>query len=60
MIVTQLVSAALTMGFEYTIQARYGAAGALSLFLIGAGIKAQNTTCSSIGAVLLVLLMTQA
>ncbi|MFF4486842.1 hypothetical protein ACFY0F_10145 [Streptomyces sp. NPDC001544] len=60
MIFTQLVAAALSMGFEQVIQTRYGGVGVLSLLLIGAGIKSNNTTCSSIGAVLLVLLMTQA
>ncbi|MEU6092953.1 hypothetical protein ABZ865_40620 [Streptomyces sp. NPDC047085] len=60
MIVNQLVSAAIGMGFEHMVQARYGAVGVLSLLLLGAGIKAQNAACSTIGALLLVLLVIQA
>ncbi|MEU5598561.1 hypothetical protein [Streptomyces sp. NPDC020298] len=60
MIITQLMAAVLTMGFDHMIQNRYGGVGMLALLLIGAGIKANNSTCSSLGAVLLVLLMTQA
>lgn len=60
MITAQLMAAVLTMGFDHVIQNRYGGVGVLALLLIGTGVKANNSTCSSIGAVLLVLLMTQA
>ncbi|MFE0510081.1 hypothetical protein [Streptomyces sp. NPDC058964] len=60
MIATRLMCAAFAMGFDHMIETRYGGVGILALVLVGAGIKAQNATCSSIGAVLLVLLMTQA
>ena len=59
MIVSQLVTATLTMGLEHLVEARYGGLGMLSLFLVGTGIKARNSTCSGIGAVLFLLLMLQ-
>ncbi|MFG2941575.1 hypothetical protein [Streptomyces sp. NPDC048282] len=60
MIATRLMLSAFALGFDHMIESRYGGAGALALFLIGAGIKARNANCTSIGAVLLILLMTQA
>ncbi|MGW7240682.1 hypothetical protein [Streptomyces sp. NPDC054804] len=60
MIATRLMLSALALGFDHMVEARYGGTGALALFLIGAGIKARSTGCTSVGAVLLLLLLTQA
>ncbi|MFJ6897836.1 hypothetical protein [Streptomyces hokutonensis] len=60
MIVTELVSGVFTMALDQLIQTRYGAPGALALILIGVGVKARSASCASVGAVILVLLMTQA
>jgi hypothetical protein len=48
------------MALDQLLQTRYGALGVISLLLLGAGIRARNSTCASIGAIMLVLLMTQA
>jgi hypothetical protein len=60
MIAFQVLLAVLAMGLDQLIQSRYGGLGVLGLFLLGVGIKARSTTCSSLGAVMLVLLLTQA
>ncbi|MEV7322484.1 hypothetical protein [Streptomyces sp. NPDC093970] len=60
MIATRLMLSALALGFNHMVESRYGGAGALALFLIGAGVKARSTRCTSIGAVMLLLLLTQA
>jgi len=50
----------MSLGVEQLMQSRYGAPGLLCLFLLGVGYKARNATCMSVGAVIFVLLMTQA
>lgn len=60
MIAIQLVAAVLSTALDQLLQTRYGALGVISLLLLGAGIRARNSTCASIGAIMLVLLMTQA
>ncbi|MFD3501694.1 hypothetical protein ACFWWT_24745 [Streptomyces sp. NPDC058676] len=45
---------------ETTVQGAYGALGAVGFLLLVIGLKAANTTCAATGAVLLLLLMTQA
>ncbi|MFJ2234311.1 hypothetical protein [Streptomyces sp. NPDC087859] len=60
MVVVQLLSAALLVGLDQLFQSRYGALGVLCLFLLAVGLKARNTACLSVGAVIFVLLMTQA
>ncbi|MFJ5308376.1 hypothetical protein [Streptomyces sp. NPDC088350] len=60
MVVAELLKAVAALEIEQLMQSRYGALGFLCLFLLGAGIKARSATCASAGAVILVLLMTQA
>lgn len=60
MISSELLRAVVSLGVEQLVQSRYGALGLLCLFLIGVGFRARNTTCMSVGAVIFVLLMTQA
>ncbi|MFI5885292.1 hypothetical protein [Streptomyces sp. NPDC051554] len=60
MVVIELLGAVMALGIEQLLQSRYGALGLLCLFLIGVGLKARNTACLSVGAVIFVLLMTQA
>ncbi|MFG2371264.1 hypothetical protein ACGFY9_07285 [Streptomyces sp. NPDC048504] len=60
MVVIELLGAVMTLGIEQLLQSRYGALGLLCLFLIGVGLRARNNACLSVGAVIFVLLMTQA
>jgi hypothetical protein len=60
MIVFQLLSGFLLMGMDQLFQSRFGALGVLCLFLFAVGLRARNTTCMSVGAIIFVLLMTQA
>ncbi|WP_019073762.1 hypothetical protein [Streptomyces hokutonensis] len=60
MIATELLYRVSAMAVGQLIQTRYGAPGALALILIGVGVKARSASCASVGAVILVLLMTQA
>ena len=53
--VTQLVSSLLALTAESALRTRYGPPAMLGLFLLGVGIKARNTTCTRIGAMLLTL-----
>jgi hypothetical protein len=54
------VGTVVTAGAEQLFQTRYGALGVLCLFLLGAGFRSRDTACLSAGAVVFVLLMTQA
>ncbi|KUF19839.1 MULTISPECIES: hypothetical protein [Streptomyces] len=54
-----IVVAALALGFEQLVQWKYGPLGIIAFVLITVGIKAKNTTCGGIGALILVLLLTQ-
>jgi hypothetical protein len=56
----QLVKTVVVLGAEHLFQSRYGTLGFVCLFLLCAGYRARNTACLSAGAVLFVLLMTQA
>ncbi|MET9160261.1 hypothetical protein ABZX56_21245 [Streptomyces parvulus] len=60
MVLTQILSAVLMMGLDQLIRSRYGALGMLCLCLLAIGIRARNSTCVSVGAVLFLLLMAQA
>ncbi|MBK3569512.1 MULTISPECIES: hypothetical protein [unclassified Streptomyces] len=60
MVVLELRSALFTMGVDQLIQSLYGAPGLLALLLIGVGVKARSRSCAAVGAVVLMLLMTQA
>lgn len=55
----ELLGAVVSLGMEQLMQYRDGALGLLCLFLLGIGLKARNTTCMSVGALIFVLLMTQ-
>jgi hypothetical protein len=52
-----LLSAVFVVGVEQTIQWRYGAMGVVGLLLLTIGIKAKNPAVSSMGAVVLALLV---
>ncbi|MER7679489.1 MULTISPECIES: hypothetical protein [unclassified Streptomyces] len=54
-----LAVAALAIGFEQVIQWRYGPMGLIAFAVLTVGLKAKNTTMSGIGAVILVLLLSQ-
>ncbi|MEU0966349.1 hypothetical protein ABZ357_13350 [Streptomyces sp. NPDC005917] len=53
-----LISAVFVVGFEQIIQSKYGATGIIGLLLLTVGIKAKSPAVSSVGAVLLALLLT--
>ncbi|PWI16428.1 hypothetical protein DI272_21340 [Streptomyces sp. Act143] len=52
-----LLSALFVVGVEQTVQWKYGAAGILGLLLLSVGVKAKSPALSSIGAVMLALLV---
>ncbi|MBK3647163.1 hypothetical protein ACIGDI_26035 [Streptomyces sp. NPDC085900] len=52
-----LLSAIFVVGIEQTIQWKYGVSGIIGLLLLTVGIKAKNPTISSMGAVVLALLV---
>lgn len=52
-----LLSAIFVVGFEQMVQWKYGAMGIIGLLLLTVGIKAKNPTISSVGAVVLAMLL---
>ncbi|MGK5692480.1 hypothetical protein ACSNOJ_06120 [Streptomyces sp. URMC 128] len=54
----QLFGVVLVLGLEQLVQWKLGAMGLVALFLLAVGLKARNSTCTSLGAVILLLLMT--
>ena len=54
-----LLSALFVEGSQQYIQWKYGTMGIVGLLLVSIGIKAKSPTCSSIGAVVLALLVAQ-
>ncbi|MCX4990051.1 MULTISPECIES: hypothetical protein [unclassified Streptomyces] len=52
-----LLSAVFVIGFEQLVQWQYGPAGIVGLLLLTIGIKAKSPTCSSVGAVVLALMV---
>ncbi|MDN3028760.1 hypothetical protein [Streptomyces sp. S.PB5] len=52
-----LLSAIFVVGVEQTLQWKYGAAGILGLLLLSIGIRAKSPAMSSVGAVMLALLV---
>ncbi|WP_416976258.1 hypothetical protein [Streptomyces sp. T028] len=56
--VLALVSAAIVVGVEQTIQWKYGTTGAVGLLLLTIGIKVRSPAISSVGAVVLALVAT--
>ncbi|MFD0315859.1 hypothetical protein [Streptomyces flavalbus] len=53
-----LLSALFVVGFEQVVETKYGATGIVGLLLLTLGIKAKSPAVSSIGAVVLALLVT--
>jgi hypothetical protein len=53
-----LLSAVLVVAFEQVLQWRYGPMGLVGLLLFTVGLKARNPAVSSLGAVVLALLVT--
>ncbi|MEU5954829.1 hypothetical protein [Streptomyces sp. NPDC047525] len=58
MAVLALLAAAFAITLEQFVQWQYGATGLIGFLLLTIGIKAKSPTCSSIGAVVLALMMT--
>ena len=56
--VVALTLTVLLVGLEQLVQWRYGAMGIVGLSLLGVGIRARNTTCTCLGALVLVMLLT--
>ncbi|EGX59436.1 hypothetical protein SZN_12558 [Streptomyces zinciresistens K42] len=55
--VLALLAAVFVVGVEQTLQWRYGATGIVGLLLLTIGIKAKSPAISSIGAVVLAVLV---
>ncbi|WP_199549931.1 hypothetical protein [Streptomyces sp. N35] len=55
--VIALLGAVFVIGFEQLVQWQYGPMGIIGLLLLSIGIKAKSPTCSSIGAVMLAVLV---
>jgi hypothetical protein len=53
-----LLSTVFTAGVEQFLQWRYGPMGLVGLVLLTVGLRARNATCSSLGVVVLALLIT--
>ncbi|MFE6285570.1 hypothetical protein [Streptomyces sp. NPDC057877] len=53
-----LLSALFVVGFEQVVETKYGATGIVGLLLLTLGIKAKSPAVSSVGAVVLALLVT--
>ncbi|WP_151485083.1 hypothetical protein [Streptomyces albicerus] len=51
------LAAVFVVGFEQFVELRYGPSGVVGLLLLTIGIKAKSPTCSSIGAVVLALMV---
>ncbi|MGW5735356.1 MULTISPECIES: hypothetical protein [Streptomyces] len=58
MAVLALLAATCAITVEQFVQWQYGTTGIVGLLLLTIGIKAKSPTCSSIGAVVLALMMT--
>ncbi|KUJ53601.1 hypothetical protein PV336_36075 [Streptomyces sp. MI02-2A] len=54
-----LLSALFVAGFDQFVQWKYGTMGIIGLLLLTVGIKAKSPTCSSVGAVVLALMVAQ-
>ncbi|MFI0241937.1 hypothetical protein [Streptomyces sp. NPDC016845] len=52
-----LLSAVFVITFEQLVQWHYGPAGIAGLLLLAIGAKSRNATCSSIGGVLLAIMV---
>ncbi|MEV1020517.1 hypothetical protein [Streptomyces sp. NPDC050264] len=57
MALLSLLSAVFVITFEQLVQWHYGPAGLAGLLLLTIGAKARNSTCSSVGGVLLAIMV---
>ncbi|MGX1671267.1 hypothetical protein [Streptomyces sp. NPDC055400] len=57
MSVLTFFSAVLVITFEQLVQWRYGPVGIAGLLLLTIGVRTKSPTCSSVGAVLLALMI---
>ncbi|MFI1536489.1 hypothetical protein [Streptomyces anandii] len=55
--VLAILSAVFVVGFEQLVQWKYGATGFIGLLLLTVGLKAKNPTISSVGAVVLAMVL---
>ncbi|MFI6944269.1 hypothetical protein ACIBI4_33860 [Streptomyces sp. NPDC050418] len=55
--VIAVLGAIFVIGFEQLVQWQYGPMGIIGLLLLSIGIKAKNPMCSSLGAVVLAVLV---
>ncbi|OON78840.1 hypothetical protein [Streptomyces tsukubensis] len=58
MAVITLLSSVFVIAFEQLVQWQYGPPGIVGLLLLTIGVKVKSPTCSSVGAVILALLVT--
>ncbi|MFP3991596.1 hypothetical protein U9R90_29840 [Streptomyces sp. E11-3] len=56
--VIAILGAVFIVAFEELVEWKYGPTGVIGLLLFAIGVKARNPTCSSIGAVVLMLTVT--
>jgi hypothetical protein len=56
--VQTLLTTVFTLSLEQFLHWRYGPAGLVGLLLLTVGVRTGNPTCSSLGAVVLALLIT--
>jgi hypothetical protein len=54
-----LLSALFVVCFDQFVQWKYGTMGMIGLLLLTVGVKAKSPTCSSVGAMVLALTVTQ-
>ncbi|GAA2876563.1 hypothetical protein [Streptomyces mexicanus] len=52
-----ILSALFVVGFEQIVQVKYGAVGFIGLLLFSIGLKAKSPALSSVGAVVLAMLV---
>ncbi|RFU85398.1 hypothetical protein DY218_17545 [Streptomyces triticagri] len=57
MTVIAFLAAVLVIGFEELVQWHYGPMGVVGLLLLSIGVKTRSATCSSMGAIVLTLLV---
>ncbi|MEU0439511.1 MULTISPECIES: hypothetical protein [unclassified Streptomyces] len=57
--VAEIALAVVGLGVEQLVQWRFGPMGVMALVLLGIGLRARSSTYTSLGAVVLVLLMVQ-
>ncbi|MDI3388290.1 hypothetical protein QIS99_19070 [Streptomyces sp. B-S-A8] len=56
--VIAILGAAFVIGFEQLVEWQYGPLGIVGMLLLSIGVKARNAACSSLGAVVLAVLVT--